>query len=133
MEKTYPQKNEEDYFPDGYISPIPLLIPEQVQAYMKILEEAESKIGTLYYNNKIHTILHFPYEVTKLPGILDLVEAILGPNFLLYNISFNIKEPEVSSYVSWYQDLTNCGMSCDEQVSARWPSLQPQKKAGVFR
>ena len=54
--------------------------------------------------------------------MLDIVEKILGPNILLYNVTYIIKEPKTKSHVSWHQDLTYWGFSHDDQVSA-WLAL----------
>jgi len=55
---------------------------------------------------------------------LDAVESIIGPDILLYNCTFIIKEPRTATFVSWHQDLTYWGLTGGEQVSA-WLALSP--------
>jgi ectoine hydroxylase-related dioxygenase (phytanoyl-CoA dioxygenase family) len=54
--------------------------------------------------------------------LLDSVEDLLGPNILLYNTAFVIKEPQSDAHVSWHQDLTYWGFNDDKQVAA-WIAL----------
>jgi ectoine hydroxylase-related dioxygenase (phytanoyl-CoA dioxygenase family) len=52
------------------------------------------------------------------------VEQMIGPNILLYNVTYIIKEAQAPSHVSWHQDLTYWGLSHDDQVSM-WLALSP--------
>ena len=38
--------------------------------------------------------------------VLDIVESMIGPDILLYNVTYIIKEANAPSHVSWHQDLT---------------------------
>ena len=49
---------------------------------------------------------------------------MIGPNILLYNVTYIIKEAQAPSHVSWHQDLTYWGLSHDDQVSM-WLALSP--------
>jgi len=68
------------------------------------MEKAEKSIGNLHYKSKIHTLLTSPFELATLPVALDLVEQLIGPNILLYNVTYIVKEPNTRSHVSWHQD-----------------------------
>ena len=61
-------------------------------------------------------------QLATLPIVLDIVEGLIGPNILLYNATYIIKEAETPSHVSWHQDLTYWGFSHDDQVSM-WLAL----------
>ena len=52
------------------------------------------------------------------------MEAILGPDIVLYNVTYIIKEPNSRAFVSWHQDLTYWGFDGSDQVSA-WLALSP--------
>ncbi|MEL0123213.1 MAG: phytanoyl-CoA dioxygenase family protein, partial [Paracoccaceae bacterium] len=72
-------------------------------------------------------------ELATLPSVLDLVEQMIGPNILLYNVTYIIKEPHAPSHVSWHQDLTYWGLSHDDQVSM-WLALSPAtQESGCMR
>ena len=112
------------YRKDGFVYPIPVIdFKNATQCRIK-LEEVEKKIGKLHYKSKVHTILAWVYELATHHNILDLVEKILGPNILLHNATFIIKEANTPSHVSWHQDLTYWGFSHDDQVSV-WLALSP--------
>ncbi len=112
------------YRKDGFVYPIPVIDFKNATQCRVKLEEVEKKIGKLHYKSKVHTILAWVYELATHHNILDLVEKILGPNILLHNATFIIKEANTPSHVSWHQDLTYWGFSHDDQVSV-WLALSP--------
>ena len=118
---------KENYFRDGYISPIDILSSEEALSHRKELEKAEKKIGSLHYKTKVHTILKSPYELAINKKVLNIVEELIGPNILLYNVTYIIKEPNALSHVSWHQDLTYWGFNNDNVVSM-WLALSETNK-----
>ena len=72
----------------------------------------------------MHTILQSSLDLATLPRILDIVEDLIGPDILIYNVTYIVKEANTPSYVSWHQDLTYWGLSHDDQVSM-WLALSP--------
>ena len=123
--KSRPQSLEKRYHRDGFISGIPVLSKGESLHHRKQLERAESALGhSLHYFNKVHTVMRSPYELATHPSLLDVVEAILGPDILLYNVTYIIKEPISRTFVSWHQDLTYWGFNGSDQVSA-WLALSP--------
>ena len=107
---------------DGYFSPLRLFDKSTALSYREILETVEQKTGSLNYRYKIHTVLDIAYKIATNKELLDSVEALLGPNILLYNTSFVIKEPNSKAHISWHQDLTYWGFNDDKQVAA-WIAL----------
>ena len=113
------------YHRDGYISGIPILTVGEAAMHREHLERAEEHLAhSLHYFNKVHTALRSPYELAVHPFLLDLVEALIGPDILLYNVTYIIKEPRSKAFVSWHQDLTYWGFDGADQVSA-WLALSP--------
>ena len=112
------------YERDGYVGGVPLLTATQAAHHRAALESAEASFGSMHYRSKAHTILTSPYQLATLPHLLDVVEAMIGPNILLYNATYIIKEPQTPSFVSWHQDLTYWGLSHDDQVTM-WLALSP--------
>ena len=107
---------------DGYFSPLRLFDKSTALSYREILETVEQKTGSLNYRYKIHTVVEMAYKLASNKELLDSVEALLGPNILLYNTSFVIKEPHSKAHISWHQDLTYWGFNDDKQVAA-WIAL----------
>jgi len=116
------KKLKAQYEETGYFSPIPLIDTKKAASFLELLETIEHKTGSLHYRSKIHTVLGMAYKLATNKKLLDSIEILLGPNILLYNATFVIKEPYSDAYVSWHQDLTYWGFSDDKQVAA-WIAL----------
>lgn len=113
----------EKYWAQGYIDRINVLSSDEVALHRKYLEDAEAFLGqSLHYQSKVHTVLRSPYELATHPTLLDLVEKIIGPDILLHNVTYIIKEPQTAKFASFHQDLTYWGFDGTEQVSA-WLAL----------
>ena len=114
---------------DGYISPIDVLDSEDALSCCRELESLEArakgeKLGNKDQVNNPHVIFRFAHRIACHPRILDAVEAILGPDILLWGSTFFIKEPHTKNYVSWHQDLRYWGLDSDAEVSA-WIAITP--------
>ena len=124
MGRTGLQDLAKRYRRDGFLSPVRLFSPEAAADHRCRMEAAEAKIGPLHYRVKTHTFLRSPLELATAPQILDIVEQLIGPDILLYNATYIVKEPRTPDHVSWHQDLTYWGLSQDDQVSL-WLALSP--------
>jgi ectoine hydroxylase-related dioxygenase (phytanoyl-CoA dioxygenase family) len=123
--KSSLQSINERFHRDGFISGIPILSKGESLHHREQLERAEETLKhSLHYCNKVHKVMRSPYELATHPSILNIVEAILGPDILLYNATYIIKEPDSRTFVSWHQDLTYWGFDSSDQVSA-WLALSP--------
>ena len=122
------QSIAEAYARDGFVSGVPILSGEEAAHHRARLETAEAEFGPLHYRPKAHTILTSPWELATHPRVLDIVEAMIGPNILLLNSTYIIKEPRTPAHVSWHQDLTFWGLSHDDPVTF-WLALSPATEA----
>ena len=113
-----------DYKRDGYVTGIDIIDAGDAARHREALEDAEAEFGQLHYKTKVHTILRSPRDLACLPRVLDIVEQMVGPDILLYNVTYIVKEPGAAAFVSWHQDLTYWGLSHDDQVSM-WLALSP--------
>ena len=113
-----------DYEANGYVSGIPILTEAEAAEHRRRLDDAEAAQGPLHYKAKLHTVMTSPLELATHPRVLDMVEALIGPDILLYDATYIIKEPQTPSHVSWHQDLTYWGLSSDAQVTL-WLALSP--------
>lgn len=78
----------------------------------------------MHYRVKPHLILRSTAELGREAAILDALEGVLGPDILLWDSGYIIKEPGSKGYVSWHQDLTYWGLDSDLLVSV-WLALSP--------
>ena len=105
------------------MSAIPVVSLQEAADHRGHLESAEREMGHgLHYHSKVHTVLKSPLELATHPALVDVVEAILGSDVMLYNVTYIIKEPKTVNFVSWHQDLTYWGFDGTEQASA-WLAL----------
>lgn len=109
---------------DGFVSPIRIFCESEALAHRRRMERAERSFGDLHYQGKVYTILRSPMELASHPRVLDVVSALIGPNVLLWNGTYIVKEPHSSAHVSWHQDLAYWGLDGDDQVSM-WIALSP--------
>ena len=56
--------------------------------------------------------------------ILDAVEDLIGPEFSLWSSVMFIKNPSTEHFVSWHQDATYMGMTCNDFLTP-WIALTP--------
>ncbi|MEM9358042.1 MAG: phytanoyl-CoA dioxygenase family protein [Pseudomonadota bacterium] len=112
------------YRADGFVSPVNVISSEEAGQHRAAMEQAEGQIGPLHYKSKAHTILRSPLRLATMPSVLDLVEQLIGPDILLYNATYIVKEAHTPSHVSWHQDLTYWGLNNDRQVTM-WLALSP--------
>ena len=105
----------------GYLSPLPVLSPEEVKHYQRCLAEFEAHEGGQikgHKRNKSHLFLKWLDELVHHPAILDTVEDILGPDILLFHAQWFIKEPNTPNFVSLHQDSAYWGLDKPEGLSA---------------
>lgn len=114
----------QQYATDGFLSPIRILARDEAGDHRARMEAVEAGFGALHYKNKIHTILQSPYELATHPRALDIVEALIGRDILVYNVLYIVKEVASPAHVSWHQDLTYWGFDGDALVSM-WLALSP--------
>ena len=107
---------------DGFLSPIRILDRSEALAHRRRMERAERSFGDLHYQGKVYTILRSPMELATHPRVLEVVNTLIGPDVLLWNGTYIVKEPHSSDHVSWHQDLAYWGLDGDDQVSM-WIAL----------
>ena len=126
------------FFSDGFVCPITVMSEPKANDYRRQLEKAEQRYGTCdefvqglrRYPN---LILPFVDEITRNAEITDIIAEILGPNLLVLDAPFFIKEPKSPSFVSWHQDLHYWGLETEDEVTA-WVALSSAKKeSGCMR
>jgi hypothetical protein len=112
------------YREHGYVAPLRAFPAELAARYRGALEAFESAHTErrALLRNKTHLVLRWADEVIRHSGILDAVEAIIGPNILCWSSSFFIKDAHDRSFVSWHQDSTYWGLDPPDVVTA-WVAL----------
>jgi hypothetical protein len=124
-------KHKDQYWNDGYSFPMQTVSREQAQEWRKQLEALEAKwldnglplLLNTYKRVNAQRVMSLASEIGLHPGILDVVEGILGPDIMLYSTEFFIKEPETKHVVTMHQDLTYWGMGEVGALLTAWLAL----------
>ena len=78
----------------------------------------------MHYRQKPYLLMKSAAEIARNPALLDAVEDLLGPDIMLWDGAYVIKEPRNTKYISWHQDLKYWGLDGEELVTA-WVALSP--------
>ena len=92
---------------DGYVTPVPVLQAGEVKSLRQKLEGVEAvQDGALYPSQRSKSFLLFKWlnDLIRDPRVLDPIEQLIGPDILLWNTIFWIKEAGAGSFISWHQD-----------------------------
>jgi non-heme Fe2+,alpha-ketoglutarate-dependent halogenase len=107
----------------GYCFFPEVLSPEQTQTMRQRLDEASKaqQLDQPQYFGEPHTKAPYWLNLCRHPGLLDAVEAVLGPNLILVYSSMFIKPADNKKLsVGWHQDNTY------------WPSVHGTDVATVW-
>lgn len=115
---------QEQYRRDGFYFPVRILETVEAADHRVRLEEIEAKHGPMHYRSKPYLLMKSAAEIARNPVLLDTVEDLLGPDILLWDSAYVIKEPHNTKYISWHQDLTYWGLNGEELVTV-WVALSP--------
>lgn len=115
----------EQFERDGFISPISVLSKEEAGDFRRQLESVETRQGGALFpeqRSKSYLLFKWLNDLVQDPRILDPISQLIGPDILLWNTLFWIKEAGSKSFVSWHQDTKYWGLSSDQVVTA-WIAL----------
>lgn len=123
------------YHEQGFCSPIDVMPEQEALVLADRLAEAERQYPDALQGknrNNAHLVFRFLDEIAFHRVILDIVEDLLGNDFLLWGTVMFIKEPQSAGYVSWHQDATYMGLEPHEFVTP-WLALSPSnRKSGCM-
>ncbi len=122
----------ESYRRDGYLFPVRVFDGETIGhllARVEALEQTGRTASNLrrplidYFRANLHIVSRFAADIAKTPAILDAVEAILGPDLMVWMTELIIKEPSSRKILSMHQDLTYWGMGGSQHEVTAWIAL----------
>ena len=120
----------------GFLFPIRIFSSSEAQMFRTELEEMEDTFSTIklpkplssYKRGPANAVIPMVARVAKDKRVLDVVEAILGPNILIWAAEFFIKEMKTENFVGMHQDLTYWGMGETSGQITAWIALSQSKK-----
>jgi chlorinating enzyme len=122
------QEQVDSYRYNGFLSPFPVLSPDETASCLAGLQRFETFIGSpvpkadMHWRSLTHACLPFYADLVRNPKILDVVESLIGPDILVWTSTFFIKEASSPTFAAWHQDSTYFGLDPYEQVTA-WVAL----------
>ncbi len=119
----------DDFRQHGFLSGIKVLSTDEAAAHRARFEAAEAAVGSLHYIDRVETVLDSAFELATHPAVLDAVEACIGPDILLYNATYIVKEPGSPAQVKWHQDLTYWGLEDEDAQVSMWLAVAPAPEA----
>lgn len=127
----------DQYWQDGFLFPIPVVAPDTAAGWRATFEQMERDWLAAdlplplnsYKRLNAQCVMPLATEIATHPAILDVVEAVLGPDVLLYAVEFFVKEPNTTAMVAMHQDLTYWGMGAIDGLLTAWVPLSPATPA----
>ena len=106
MPKVLTEDQVAHFHREGYLSPVPVLSPDEVARYRGHLEAFEAKHPEHVKKLKSKSYLLCPWvdEMARLPRVLDVYEDLIGPNLLCYSMAWRVKNPDGRTHAGWHQD-----------------------------
>jgi len=118
----------ETYQRDGVVWPIRLFEPreagELAEHYESFQARARQTRGREIYI-KPHLVSTWVDAVAHNPFLLDIVEAAIGPDILLWSSDFFVKTARTGKYVCWHQDTPYWELSPVDNIVNIWLALTP--------
>lgn len=120
-------EQQQSYRDNGFHFPIDVMDAADAARHNELLEAIEKIHGPMHYRVKPYLICKSAWEIATHPILLDAVESVLGPDILLWDCAYIVKEPHSEGFVSWHQDLTYWGlaMESDYDLVSAWVALTP--------
>lgn len=112
----------EAYRRDGFVFPIEIFSAAEVEAFRGAFE-ALSEYSPKRFD-RMHLFFDWAYQIVRHDALLDVVEAILGGDILVYGTLVLAKQPHDSRYASWHQDSFYSGLHLTPSTTA-WIALTP--------
>ena len=127
------EESRERYATDGCAFPIDVLSRAEAAQYRRRLEDMEARCGNLHYSPKPHLTFTFVDELIRDARVLDRVESILGPNLLVWDSTFIIKEAkdaleEAAALYREHDEPLPAGRTLGALVTTLWALGDPRRK-----
>jgi non-heme Fe2+,alpha-ketoglutarate-dependent halogenase len=122
------------YDRDGFLHPIRIMSPAEARQMRAGFEELESLLGRrVEYAAMTHLFFRWAFDLSMQSGILNAVQAILGPDVLVQATLILCKHAHDPSFVSWHQDYKYTSQESAPTVSA-WVAISDStRQSGCMR
>ncbi|MDH3692672.1 MAG: phytanoyl-CoA dioxygenase family protein [Gammaproteobacteria bacterium] len=107
MPKRLSKSQVNEFQQSGFITGLPLLAEDacdRFRAETEAFEAGHPEAAQWAVDIKANLLFDWVFEFSVQHEILDAIEDLIGPNILLTNSIFRIKEPRSSTHYGWHQD-----------------------------
>lgn len=122
----------ESYWERGFVNRLPVISADEAADALAELERIEAaeieRRGGAWTerhcrpSEQDHPLRAWLDRLVRLPGLLDAVEGVLGPDILVRNADVFLKEPGVRRGIGWHIDTAEQGPDADRLLTA-WVGL----------
>jgi len=137
MNTRFGSAEAEIYRREGFFSPVDAFSATEMAKYRALLEQFEATLppGPVSRMNrrKLHVRLPWMRDLVEDARILDVIEQLIGPDILIYNSTFFIKEKNSDAVTYWHQDGTYFGLQPFEHVTAWVAFSNASEEAGCMQ
>ena len=124
--KSLTASQRQQYSTDGIVFPVKVLSSDEVRRFRAACDELEDRLGGKPRTVEVRQMhLHFPWacELATHPRVLDAVEDLLGPDFLIWATELFAKHPgDEKVSIGWHRDRPYMGFDAGATTSA-WIAL----------
>ena len=121
----------------GYLAPLRVLAPADAAGLVSRMDAfaaARPDDAEWAFRNKPHILFPWLYDLAREARILDAVEALIGPDILLWSSGFFTKPANDPAYVTWHQDSTYWGLEPVDDIVTAWLAFTPSvPESGCMR
>jgi len=129
---TLSKQQLEDYERDGFLFPIKVFSAAEVATFRDAFEALIRECSPKRFD-RLHLFFDWAHQLVTHEGLLDVVEAILGDDILVYGTLVLSKQPHDSRYASWHQDSFYSGLHLTPSTSACMPLTPSHRENGCMR
>ena len=135
--RTFSNAQITQYWKDGFLFPIQVFDRDEAIEFRAELEQIEAEwlnndlplpLNT-YKRMNSNCVMPVSHRIASDPRLLDLIEAVIGPDIMVYGVEYFIKEPNTRHIVTMHQDLTYWGLGATDGIVTAWVSLSPSTPA----
>ncbi|HKD80570.1 MAG TPA: phytanoyl-CoA dioxygenase family protein [Candidatus Angelobacter sp.] len=133
MNRKLSAQQVQRYREDGILFPITAFDPAESAAFLQEFNRMEQYEGPQKYAPHPHLFFPWAYALATHPGLVEVVEAIIGPDVLVEGTVILAKYPADGSFAPWHQDGEYSGWYKTPSVTAWIALTESHRNNGCMR
>ena len=107
MGKRLSRADVDSFHEHGFLPGVDVFSDEECDVFrskVEAFEQARPDAVAWAFDIKTNLLFDWVYELSRDPRLLDSIEDLIGPDILLTDSIFRIKEPGSATFYDWHQD-----------------------------